>query len=65
MANRGAGATALDRFTARLNADEATCPDCGFHDDGGWTARTTGDRVRYRHVCPSCGSIRTRTLRLA
>ncbi|MFB6107108.1 MAG: HVO_0649 family zinc finger protein [Halobacteriaceae archaeon] len=64
MSIESPGTTPLDRLTAHMNAADATCPDCGCHDDSGWTARTTGGRVRYRHVCPSCGAIRTRTLRL-
>jgi predicted RNA-binding Zn-ribbon protein involved in translation (DUF1610 family) len=58
------GASALDRLRERFDADDATCPECGYEDEGGWRAATTGDRVVYRHLCPSCGAQRTRTLRL-
>lgn len=59
------GASPLDRFGSRFDGADLVCPDCGYDDaDGRWTSRTTGDRVRYSHVCPSCGSIRQRTLDL-
>lgn len=62
--DRNGGATPLDRLRTHLETD-LRCPDCGFEDDdGSWTARTDGGRVLYRHVCPSCGSIRTRDIRL-
>jgi len=58
------GASPLDRLGSHFDAD-LVCPDCGFDDaDGHWMSDTSGDRVRYRHVCPSCGSIRKRTLDL-
>jgi len=61
---RHAGTTPLDRLRSRLDADRR-CPECGYEDtDGEWSAKTTGDRVLYRHVCPSCGAIDKRTLRL-
>jgi len=61
---RNAGTTALDRLRSRLEAD-LRCPECGYEDaEGEWSARTTGDRVLYRHVCPSCGAIDSLTLRL-
>lgn len=62
---RFAGATPLERLGARLDDVDLVCPDCGYDDsDGHWISETSGDRVRYRHVCPSCGSIRKRTLDL-
>ncbi|QCJ47460.1 HVO_0649 family zinc finger protein [Haloprofundus halophilus] len=60
------GTTALDRLRSHYNRVDLRCPQCGYRDeDGQWTARTTGSQVLYRHVCPSCGEIRTRTLRLS
>ena len=60
---RGTGLTALDGLRSHFDDAAATCPKCGYEDDGGWQASTTGDRVLYRHVCPSCGAIDRRTLR--
>ncbi len=57
------GASPFERLGAHFDEVDRVCPDCGFEDaDGRWTTTTTGDRVSYRHVCPSCGSIRKRTL---
>lgn len=43
---------------------DLVCPKCGYRDeDGEWVATTTGDEVQYRHLCPSCGYVRRRTLR--
>ena len=62
---RRTGTTPLDGLRSHFDDSEATCPECGYEDDdGGWKAVTTGDRVLYRHVCPSCGAISKRTLRL-
>lgn len=59
------GTNPLERLGSHFDDVDLVCPDCGFEDDGGsWTSEISGDRVRYRHVCPSCGSIRKRTLRL-
>ncbi len=59
------GTTALDRLRARYDAEERICGKCGYDDDeGGWQVETTGSRVLYRHVCPSCGAIERRELRL-
>jgi predicted RNA-binding Zn-ribbon protein involved in translation (DUF1610 family) len=63
-AERERGVTQLDRLKSRYDSD-LRCRECGFEDTGGdWQARTTGERVSYRHVCPSCGAIKTRTLGL-
>ncbi|WP_138005070.1 HVO_0649 family zinc finger protein [Halalkalirubrum salinum] len=65
MSSHIIGMTALDRYKMRLDKASRTCPACGYDDtDGEWQAVTTGSRVQYRHVCPSCGSISTRELRL-
>lgn len=58
------GTTALDRLTAHYEKD-LVCPKCGHEDDSGhWKARTSGSTILYRHVCPACGAIRKRTLKL-
>lgn len=58
------GKTAFDRLRARFDDVARQCPDCGYTDeDGRWRVTTSGDRVRYQHVCPSCGTIDTRELR--
>ncbi|MFC6726157.1 HVO_0649 family zinc finger protein [Halobium palmae] len=50
------GASALDRLRARYDRESRTCPECGYEDDpGSWRVETTGGRVYYRHLCPSCG----------
>ncbi|KAB1192298.1 hypothetical protein GJR96_02100 [Haloferax sp. MBLA0076] len=59
------GTTALDRLRERYTDVERVCSKCGHVDtDGGWSAKTTGSTVLYRHICPSCGAIETRTLSL-
>jgi hypothetical protein len=59
------GTSPLERFGSRFDDVDLVCPDCGYDDsDGRWLSETSGDRVQYRHVCPSCGSIRKRTLDL-
>ncbi|MFB6131556.1 MAG: HVO_0649 family zinc finger protein [Salinigranum sp.] len=64
-AKRAAGTTALDRLCAHYDDVDLRCPKCGYEDERGrWQAWTTGRRIDYRHVCPSCGAIRRRTLRL-
>ena len=61
---RDGGATPLDRLKAQYDRD-LRCRECGFVDrDGEWQAQTTGNRISYRHLCPSCGAVETRTLRL-
>jgi predicted RNA-binding Zn-ribbon protein involved in translation (DUF1610 family) len=59
------GMNPLESLRSRFDDADLVCSDCGYEDhDGSWTSVTSGDRVLYRHVCPSCGSIRKRTLRL-
>jgi predicted RNA-binding Zn-ribbon protein involved in translation (DUF1610 family) len=63
--NQSGGTNPLERLGSRFDDVDLVCSDCGFEDDdGSWTSVTSGDRILYRHVCPSCGSIRKRTLRL-
>ncbi len=55
----------FDRLRQKFEDAERRCRQCGFVDsDGGWRVRTSGDRVSYQHVCPSCDAIETRELRL-
>lgn len=63
--DRGTGTTALDRLGAHYDDVDLTCPKCGHEDtEGRWRAKTTGREVHYQHLCPSCGAIRRRTIRL-
>ncbi|MFC4358661.1 HVO_0649 family zinc finger protein [Halobium salinum] len=65
MSMDGRGTSALDRLRARYDQEARVCPECGFEDEAGsWRVQTTGSRVYYRHLCPSCGSRSTRVLRL-
>lgn len=65
MAPKHRGTTPVDRVRSRFETTEPTCSACGFEDsDGEWTAKTDGSQILYRHVCPRCGEIRTRTYRL-
>ncbi|WP_396613257.1 HVO_0649 family zinc finger protein [Haloferax sp. S1W] len=55
----------MDRLRDHYADVDRECSECGFVDeDGEWSARTTGSRIDYRHVCPSCGAIEVRTLKL-
>jgi rubredoxin len=57
-----AGTTPLDRLRNRL---DMRCRECGYVDEEGrWTAATSGSRVTYQHVCPSCAAVRQHTFRL-
>ncbi|ELZ86559.1 hypothetical protein C453_05459 [Haloferax elongans ATCC BAA-1513] len=59
------GTTALDRLRDHYTDADRECSKCGFVDeDGEWSAKTTGNRIDYRRVCPSCGAIEVRTLKL-
>lgn len=63
---RVSGTTPLDRLTVRFEKADLQCPECRYEDEGGrWKAKTDGRRVLYRHVCPRCGAIRTRTYRMS
>ncbi len=55
----------FERLRTQYNDVDLVCPKCGYDDkDGEWQAATAGRTVQYRHVCPSCGAIRRRTLSL-
>jgi predicted RNA-binding Zn-ribbon protein involved in translation (DUF1610 family) len=64
-ADRGSGTTALDRLRTHYDNVDMVCPECGYEDsDGSWQSEMSGKRIDYRHLCPSCGAIRRRTIRL-
>lgn len=59
------GRTAFEQLQIHYTDVDLTCSECGYEDEtGDWKAVTSGSRVLYRHVCPSCGEIRKRTLSL-
>lgn len=63
--SRTGGCSPFERLRSRYEDADLRCPKCGYDDaDGKWRAETAGDRVRYRHRCPSCGHVRRRTFRL-
>ncbi|EJN60775.1 HVO_0649 family zinc finger protein [Halogranum rubrum] len=63
--DRRAGTTALDRLRTHYDSVDMVCPKCGYEDtDGKWRSEMNGSRVDYQHLCPSCGAIRRRTIRL-
>jgi predicted RNA-binding Zn-ribbon protein involved in translation (DUF1610 family) len=64
--SRSNGASSLiDRLNSRYEGTDLTCPACGYEDDdGSWRASTNGRRIDYRHLCPSCGNLRVRTVTL-
>lgn len=55
----------FDRLRAKFDASELECPACGYVDtDGGWRVTTSGSRVQYQFVCPTCDAVETRVMRL-
>ncbi|NEU58555.1 HVO_0649 family zinc finger protein [Halorussus sp. MSC15.2] len=63
--SRNGGRSPFERLRSRFEETDLVCPKCRYEDaDGRWVAETTGDRVQYRHLCPSCGYVRRRTFRL-
>jgi len=65
MSRSRSGSSVIDRLNARYEDVDITCPECGYVDeDASWRAETNGRRIDYRHLCPSCGSMRTRTVTL-
>ena len=65
MSRSNGGSSLIDRLNSRYEGTDLTCPECGYEDDDGrWTAATSGSRVTYQHVCPSCAAVRQRTFRL-
>lgn len=58
------GTSAFDRLREHYQEGDIECPECGHVDtDGEWTTEAVDGRVRYTHICPSCGAIETRELR--
>ncbi|WP_128477025.1 HVO_0649 family zinc finger protein [Halorussus pelagicus] len=63
--NNPGGLSPFERLRSRFEDEDLVCPKCGYDDeDGKWLAETGGDRIQYRHLCPSCGYVRRRTFRL-
>ena len=57
--------TAFGGLQAYVERSRLRCPACGHVDaDGEWEVATSGGRVRYRHVCPSCEAVDTFDLTL-
>ncbi|WP_222919918.1 HVO_0649 family zinc finger protein [Natrinema sp. SYSU A 869] len=55
----------FERLREKFDESELRCPACGYVDtDGGWRVTTSGGRVRYQFVCPTCDAVETRELRL-
>ncbi|WP_436347309.1 HVO_0649 family zinc finger protein [Natronorubrum sp. FCH18a] len=55
----------FEQLRAKFDESEPECPACGYHDtNGGWRVTTTGSRVTYQFVCPTCDAIETREMRL-
>lgn len=55
----------FERLRAKFDDSELECRQCGYlDDDGGWRVRTTGSRVQYQFVCPSCEAVENREVRL-
>ncbi len=63
--SRNGGLSPFERLRSRFEEQDLVCPKCGYDDaDGKWLAATGGDRIQYRHLCPSCGHVRRRTFLL-
>ncbi|RKD93436.1 HVO_0649 family zinc finger protein [Halopiger aswanensis] len=55
----------FERLREKFDKSELQCRQCGYLDeDGGWQVTTSGNRVNYRFVCPTCGAIETKEMRL-
>ena len=56
----------FERLRAKFDESDPECPSCGCaHEDANWRVTTTGGRVTYQYVCPTCEAVETRELRLA
>ena len=65
MARSGSGLTPFEHLSRRYDDADLTCPKCGYEDDdGSWQMVADGRRINYRHLCPGCGYLRTRTVTL-
>lgn len=57
--------SAFERLKDHFDQTELECPDCGYFDEEGeWETETDGSTITYRHECPDCGSVQTKTLDL-
>ncbi|WP_121742085.1 HVO_0649 family zinc finger protein [Natronorubrum halophilum] len=55
----------FERLRAKFDESNPNCPSCGYVDtECGWRVATTGSRVTYQFVCPTCDAVETRELRL-
>ncbi|WP_049922636.1 HVO_0649 family zinc finger protein [Halopiger djelfimassiliensis] len=55
----------FERLRAKFDDSELECRQCGYlADEGGWRVTTSGSRVQYQFVCPACGAVETREMRL-
>lgn len=55
----------FERLREKFDESELRCRSCGYVDtEGGWRVTTSGGRVRYQFVCPTCDAVETRELRL-
>ncbi|QSW97873.1 HVO_0649 family zinc finger protein [Haloterrigena alkaliphila] len=56
----------FERLRAKFDESDPECPACGYSDENtNWRVTTTGDRVTYQFVCPTCEAVETREMRLA
>lgn len=55
----------FERLRTKFDETELQCRQCGAQgDDSGWRVTTSGGRVRYQFVCPTCDAIETKEMRL-
>lgn len=55
----------FEQLKQKYDESEPKCRACGYVDtDGEWRVQTTGNRVTYQFVCPTCDAIETREMRL-
>lgn len=55
----------FEQLREKFDESDVKCPACGYTDtDGGWRVTTTGSRVRYQFICPTCDAVETREMRL-
>ena len=55
----------FERLRAKYEDSDVRCGECGYLDeDGGWRVTSSGSRVQYQFVCPTCHAVETRVMRL-
>ncbi|ELY44242.1 HVO_0649 family zinc finger protein [Natronorubrum sulfidifaciens] len=55
----------FEQLRDRFNETDLECSACGYIDaDGSWRVSTTGSRVTYQFMCPTCDAVETREMRL-